>query len=79
MSKNAKLRWTCKCKSNDNKESPTQVITSQSEKNSSNKNFLNLTDSINFMSEKFDAFGEQLKEILSKMKLVREENRVLKE
>jgi len=31
------------------------------------------------MSEKFDTFGEQLKEILSEMKLMREENQVLKE
>ena len=69
--KAAKLKWACKYKSNENKESLTHVITSQSEKNSSNENFLNLTESVNFMSEKFDTFGEQLKEILSEMKLMR--------
>jgi len=75
MSKNAKLKWFCKCKSNNIKKSPT----SKSEKKFSEENFLNLTDSVNFMSDKFDTFGEQLKELLSEMKLMREENQVLKE
>jgi hypothetical protein len=30
-------------------------------------------ESVNFMSDKFDSFGEQLKEILSEMKQIREE------
>jgi len=44
-----------------------------------NESFVNLTDSVNFMSEKFDKFGNQLKELLQSMKDLREENRILKE
>lgn len=43
MSKNAKLKWFCKCKSNDIKKSPNQVFTSKNEKNSSDEKLLNLT------------------------------------
>ncbi|XP_025420837.1 uncharacterized protein LOC112690943 [Sipha flava] len=80
MSKLAKSKWTCsKCKYMDKKDSPPQIKTLQTNKNTStDNNFINLTESVNFMSDKFDSFGEQLKEILSEMKQMREENRELK-
>lgn len=80
MSKVWKLKWAYKkYKSKDSKESPIQVNPLQSKKKNtfSNGNYLNLI-SVYFMIEKFDSFDEQLNEILSKIKQLREENLVLK-
>jgi len=44
-----------------------------------NEPFNDLTDSVNFMSEKFDSFGKQLQELVQSMKDMREENRILKD
>lgn len=86
MSKNTKQKWSCvKCKFiNDSNDSNTKSPTMNFEKGNdakevTNESFVNLTDSVNFMSEKFDTFGNQLKELLQSMKDLREENRILKE
>lgn len=83
MSKITKQKWSCvKCKfiNDSQKKSPTMKIKKGNEANVlTNESFLNLTDSVNFMSEKFDTFGNQLKELLQSMKDLREENRILKE
>jgi regulator of replication initiation timing len=42
-----------------------------------NESFINLTDSVKYISDKFDSFGEQLQELLKSMKDMREENRIL--
>jgi len=76
ISKLTKSKWVCnKCKFNEKQsindtEKPVINIT--------NENFNNLSDSVNFMSYKFDKFGAQLQELLSAIKEMREENRVLK-
>lgn len=44
-----------------------------------NESFTKLVDSMNFMSDKFDDSGKQIKEVLSSIKETREENRFLKE
>lgn len=83
MSKTAKQKWSWgKCKyTNDSKtKSPNLNIKKGNEVNVlTNDSFFNLTDSVNFMSEKFDTFGKQLQELLQSMKDLREENKILKE
>jgi len=82
MSKTAKQKWCCaKCKfSIDAKtKSPTVNVKKVNEASVlTNESFSNLTDSVKFMSDKFDSFGEQLQELLKFMKDMREENRILK-
>lgn len=79
-----KKKKSCvKCKfNNDSKtKSPTMNIKKGNEANSNvltneSESFINLTDSINFMSGKFDTFGNQLQELLQSMKDLREENKI---
>jgi len=40
----------------------------------SNDNLKGLTDSVNFMSDKFDDFGKQIQDVISSLKEMREEN-----
>lgn len=87
MSKDNRLKWSClKCKFDPN----TQLISQHSGKtiqsmnlvantSSADYNLKDLTDSVNFMSNKFDNFGEQIKDILTSLKEMREENKILKE
>jgi len=82
MSKTTKQQWCCaKCKfSNDAKtKSPTVNVKKGNEASVlTNESFSNLTDSVKYMSDKFDSFGEQLQELLKSIKDMREENRILK-
>lgn len=81
MSKATKSKWACsKCKFND-KTQPSNNVTQQINPALSitNDDFNNLTESVKFMSAKFDSFGTQLQELLSSVKQMREENRLLKE
>jgi len=83
MSKVTKSKWACNiCKFNDKTKSPIQINTSQKNKpilNNTNENYQNLTESVNYMSEKFDSFGKQIQEVLSTIKEMRKENQILKE
>jgi len=83
MLKIAKQKWGCiKRKfTNDSKTKPPVMnIKKRNEASGlTNELFRNLTDSLDFMSEKFDAFGNQLQELLQPMKDMRGENRILKE
>jgi len=45
----------------------------------SNETLSDLTNSVKFMSEKFDDFGKQLKEVLYNIKELKNENKLLKE
>lgn len=45
----------------------------------SNETLSDLTNSVKFMSAKFDDFGKQLKEVLLNIKELKEENKLLKE
>lgn len=83
MSKNAKQKWCCsKCKlSNDSKS---KILTKNNTEEIeahifTNDSFKNLTESVNFMSDKFDVFSKQLNELILSMKDLREENKILKE
>lgn len=83
MSKVTKSKWACyTCKFNDINKSPTQVNTTQINNpvpNNTNENYQNLTESVNYMSEKFDTFGKQIQEVLSTIKEMRKEKKILKE
>lgn len=80
MSKITKSKWACnKCKFNENVQPVNETQNKKTVHNITNENFNNLTDSVKFMSDKFDSFGTQLQELLSLVKEMREENRVLKE
>jgi len=75
MSKATKSNWACnKCKFSFKVSSP--AITSVP--STTNENYNNLTDSVSFLSDKFDDFGKQLQELLLTVKEMREENRILK-
>lgn len=80
MSKNAKQKWSCsKCKYNIDLKSklPTNNTTEDNEAHVLiNESFNSLTDSVNFMSEKFDVFSKQLQELILSMKDLREENKI---
>lgn len=82
MSKTAKQKWCCaKCKFpiDAKTKSPTVNVKKGNEASMlTNESFSNLTDSVKYMSDKFDSFGEQLQELLKSMKDMREENRILK-
>jgi len=72
MSKANRLKWSClKCKF----DKTDKIINTTT----ADYNLRDLTDSVNFMSNKFDNFGEQIKDVLSALKEIREENKVLKE
>jgi len=76
MSKATKSNWACnKCKFNVTVSSPAI----NSAPSTTNENYNNLTDSVSFLSDKFDDFGKQLQELLYTVKEMREENRILKE
>lgn len=81
MSKVNKAKWFCnKCKFYENAKSPLQNnTTNKLSRNCSNDNCSDLTESVNFMRGKFDNFGKQLQEIVSSLKEMRDENKVLKE
>jgi len=79
MSKTAKQKWCCaNCKFpiDAKTKSPTVNVKKGNEASVlTNESFSNLTDSVKYMSDKFDSFGKQLQE---SMKDMREENRILK-
>lgn len=83
MSKSAKRKWiSSKCKfSNDFKSKIHLENTTEGYEAHvlTNESFKNLTDSVNFMSERFDVFNKQLHELILSMKDLREENKILKE
>jgi hypothetical protein len=72
MSKTAKHKWCCaKCKfSIDAKTKSPTVNVKKGNKASvlTNESFSNLTDSVKYMSDKFDSFGEQLQKLLKSMR-----------
>lgn len=74
MSKVAKLNWACnKCNFSDSKDkttTPRSAIAplSMDSCTLSIKTFKSLIDLVNYMSEKFDSFGKQLKEMLTTIK-----------
>jgi len=82
MSKTAKQKWCCaKCKFpiDAKTKSPTVNVKKGNETNVlTNESFSNITDSVKYMIDTFDSFGEQLQELLKSMKNMREENRILK-
>lgn len=77
MSKTAKQKCCCaKCKFpiDAKTKSPTVNVKKGNEASMlTNESFSNLTDSVKYMSDKFDSFGEQLQELLKSMKDMREE------
>lgn len=81
MSKTATQKWGCaECKfSIDAKtKSPTVDVKKGNEASVlTNESFSNLTDSVKYMSDKFNSFGEQLQKLLKSMKDMKEENRIL--
>ncbi|VVC31128.1 Hypothetical protein CINCED_3A020810 [Cinara cedri] len=81
MSKATKSKWACsKCKFNDKTQPPINVTQQINPVfNITNDDFNNLTETVKFMSAKFDSFGTQLQELLSSVKQMREENQLLKE
>lgn len=84
MSKSAKQKWCCsKCKfpTDPKSKMPTKNTSgsNMTEVELTNEAFNSLTNSVNFMSDKFDLFGKQLQEIMQSMKNIIEENKILKE
>jgi len=75
MSKNAKLNWSCnKCKYSVPKDKTpisvsTTVLKCLNSCTLSNETFKSLIDSINYMSDKFDSFGNQLQEMLTQLNI----------
>lgn len=75
MTKNTKSRWDCnECKvSWESKKGDIQSV------NDENKNIQQLTESVQFMSTKFDQFNITVEKILNEMKELREQNMKLTE
>lgn len=84
MSKNVKQKWCCsKCKyaGNDSNSKMPNIIPVDNKEDPvlTNETFRNLINSVNFMSDKFDVYGNQMQELVKSIKKMREENKILKE
>lgn len=83
LSKTARQKWCCmKCKLNTDSKLKLPIKNTLEDKETmvlTIEAFNSLTNSVNFMSAKFDLFGKQLQEIIQSMKDIKEENKVLKE
>jgi predicted nuclease with TOPRIM domain len=75
MTKNTKNRWDCnECKaSRESKKGEIQSV------NDENNNIQQLTESVQFMSAKFDEFNNTVGKMLNEMKELREQNMKLTE
>lgn len=83
MSQKVKENWTClKCK-NLNTENDTLIEITPSKNiesfTGSNKILQDLTNSVNFMSNKFDDFSTQIQDLVAAVKEIKDENKKLKE
>lgn len=79
MSKNASKCSKCKLSLESKSKQPNNTTEDKGAHVLTNASFNSLTDPVNFMSEKFDVFSEQLQELILSMKDLREENKILKE
>lgn len=83
MSKNTKQKrcyTKCKTASNDlNSKNPLLIVMEERAHMLANKIFRILIDSVNFVSDNFDLFGNQMQELIKSMKDIKKEIKILKE
>lgn len=75
MNKKNKEKWACvKCRTTMEEVCNTSITQDDALFVGSNEKLSSLTDSVKLMSNQFDVFGKQLKEVLNSIKELKEEN-----